>query len=62
MNHNDLTKAFSVIMAAAIISSIGMVSTADSNTGDITLNTNTMISAPANLNLEDVEAVMLLKD
>lgn len=62
MNHNDLTKAFSVIMAAAIISSIGMVSTADTNTGDITLNTNTMISAPANLNLEDVEAVMLLKD
>ncbi|MBR6095133.1 MAG: hypothetical protein IKP92_08965 [Lachnospiraceae bacterium] len=62
MNHNDLTKAFSVIMAAAIISSIGMVNTADTNTGDITLNTNTMISAPANLNLEDVEAVMLLKD
>ena len=62
MNHKDLTKAFSVIMAAAIITSIGTVSNINTNTDDYSLNNNTMVSAPANISLEDVEATLQLKN
>ena len=61
MNHKDLTKAFFVIMAAAIIASLGTVSNLNTNTDEESLNTNSIFSSPANISLEDVEAVLLLK-
>ena len=61
MNHKDLTKTFFVIMAAAIIASLGTVSNLNTNTDEESLNTNSIFSSPANISLEDVEAVLLLK-
>jgi len=62
MNHyKDITKAMSVVLAAAIISSIGTVSTMNTNTGGATISSNTMISSPSNISLEDVEAALQLK-
>ena len=60
-HHKDITKAMSVVLAAAIISSIGTVSTMNTNTGGATISSNTMISSPSNISLEDVEAALQLK-
>ena len=60
MNHKDLQKAFSVIMAAAIITSLGTVNAinTNSNSDDYTLNTNSMYTSPSNISIEDIKAVL----
>ena len=49
MNHKDLQKAFSVIMAATIITSLGTVNA---------INTNSMYTSPSNISNEDIKAVL----
>ena len=60
MNRKDLQSACSVIMAAAIITSLGTVGAMNSNLNENTLNNNTMISAPTSITIEDMQAAIKL--
>ena len=53
MNHKDMTKAFSVIMAAAIVSSLGMITQVNSIPGN-TQADNSIISSSTDYSLETI--------
>lgn len=61
MNHKDMTKAFSVIMAAAIVSSLGMITQVNSIPGSTPSGNSITTSSPSDYSLETILAAGELK-